>query len=84
MSIIIKPQELITFPVKFLKKCHIFVHVLTIMFNYWFDQDDILHLTRDVGRNGLEDLSPITHLNTDLEILARILTSYLHRLLLTS
>lgn len=37
------PQEMIIFPVKFLKKCHIFVHVMATRFNHWFDQDKILH-----------------------------------------
>ena len=65
-----------------------FVPILTDMFNYWFAQGVILgNVTKGVITllkkgdkhvwEGLDDYRPITLLNTELKILARVLANRL-------
>ena len=66
-----------------------FVPILTDMFNHWFAQGAIpgsvtkgvITLLKKGGRHvweGLDDYRPITLLNTELKILARVLANRLH------
>ena len=72
----------------YLRMSHMFVHILTDMFNHWFDQGAIpgsvtkggITLLKKGGRHvweGLDDYRPITLLNTELKILARVLANRL-------
>ena len=65
-----------------------FVPILTGMFNHWFAQETIpgsvtksvITLLKKGGRHvweGLEDYRPITLLNTELKILARVIPNRL-------
>ena len=67
---------------------HMFVPILTDMFNHWFAQGDIPgSITKGVitllkkecryDRRELDDYRPITLLNTELNILARVLANRL-------
>ena len=69
----------------YLRMSHMFVPILTDMFNHWFAQGAIpgsvtkgvITLLKKGGRHvweGLDDYRPITLLNTELKILARIQT----------
>ena len=66
----------------YLRMSHMFVPILTDMFNHWFTQGAIpgsvtkgvITLLKKGGRHvweGLDDYRPITLLNTELKILAR-------------
>ena len=68
----------------YLRMSHMFVPILTDMFNHWFAQGAIpgsvtkgvITLLKKGGRHvwkGLDDYRPITLLNTELKILARVL-----------
>ena len=70
----------------YLRMSHMFVPILTDMFNHWFAQEAIpgsvtkgvITLLKKGGRHiweGLDDYRPITLLNTELKILARIVYS---------
>ena len=72
----------------YLRMSHMFVPILTDMFNHWFAQGAIpgrvtkgmITLLKKGGRHvweGLDDYRPITLLNTELKILARVLASRL-------
>ena len=72
----------------YLRIAHIFVPILTDMFNHWFAQGAIpgsvtkgvITLLKKGGRHvweGLDDYRPITLLNTELKILARVLANRL-------
>ena len=72
----------------YLKMSHIFVPILTDMFNHWFAQGAIpgsvtkgmITLLKKGGRHvleGLDDYRPITLLNTELKILTRVLANRL-------
>ena len=72
----------------YLRMSHIFVPILTDMFNHWFAQGAIpgsvtkgvITLLKKGGRHvweGLDDYRPITLLNTELKILARVLANRL-------
>ena len=72
----------------YLRMSHIFVPLLTDMFNHWFAQGAIpvsvtkgvITLLKKGGRHvwkGLDDYRPITLLNTELKILARVLANRL-------
>ena len=72
----------------YLRMSHMFVPILTDMFNHWFAQGAIpgsvtkgmITLLKKGGRNvweGLDDYRPITLLNTKLKILARVLANRL-------
>ena len=72
----------------YLRLPHIFVPILTDMFNHWFAQGAIpgsvtkgvITLLKKSGRHvweGLDDYRPITLLNTELKILARVLANRL-------
>ena len=72
----------------YLKLPHMFVPILTDMFNHWFAQGDIpgsvtkgvITLLKKGSRHvweGLDDYRPITLLNTELKILARVLANRL-------
>ena len=72
----------------YLRMSHMFVPILTDMFNHWFAQGAIpgsvnkgvITLLKKGGRHvweGLDDYRPITLLNTELKILARVLTNHL-------
>ena len=73
----------------YLRLPHMFVPILTDMFNHWFAQGAIpgsltkgmITLLKKGGRHvweGLDDYRPITLLNTELKILARVLANRLH------
>ena len=70
----------------YLRMSHMFVPILTDMFNHWFAQGAIpgsvakgvITLLKKGGRHvweGLDDYRPITLLNTELKILARVLAN---------
>ena len=72
----------------YLRMSHMFVPILTDMFNHWFAQGAIpgsvtkgvITLLKKGGRHvweGLDDYRPITLLNTKLKILARVLANRL-------
>ena len=72
----------------YLRMSHMFVPILTDMFNHWFAQGAIpgsvtkgvITLLKKGGRHvweGLDDYWPITLLNTELKILARVLANRL-------
>ena len=72
----------------YLRMSHMFVPILTGMFNHWFAQGAIpgsvtkgvITLLKKGGRHvweGLDDYRPITLLNTELKILARVLANRL-------
>ena len=72
----------------YLRMSHMFVPILTDMFNHWFAQGAIpgsvtkgvITLLKKGGRHvweGLDDYKPITLLNTELKILARVLANRL-------
>ena len=72
----------------YLRMSHMFVPILTDMFNHWFAQGAIpgsvtkgvIILLKKGGRHvweGLDDYRPITLLNTELKILARVLANRL-------
>ena len=72
----------------YLRMSHMFVPILTDMFNHWFTQGAIpgsvtkgvITLLKKGGRHvweGLDDYRPITLLNTELKILARVLANRL-------
>ena len=73
----------------YLRLPHMFVPILTDMFNHWFAQGAIpgsvtkgvIRLLKKGGSHvweGLDDYRPITLLNTKLKILARVLANRLH------
>ena len=72
----------------YLRMSHMFVPILTDMFNHWFAQGAIpgsvtkgvITLLKKGSRNvweGLDDYRPITLINTELKILARVLANLL-------
>ena len=72
----------------YLRMSHMFVPILTDMFNHWFAQGAIpgsvtkgvITLLKKGGRivgEGLDDYRPITLLNTELKILAQVLANHL-------
>ena len=72
----------------YLRMSHMFVPILTDMFDHWFAQGAIpgsvikgvITLLKKGGRHvweGLDDYRPITLLNTELKILARVLANRL-------
>ena len=72
----------------YLRMSHMFVPILTDMFNHWFAQGTIpgsitkavITLLKKEGRyvrGELDDYSPITLLNTELNILAQVLANRL-------
>ena len=72
----------------YLRTSHMFVPILTDMFNHWFAQGAIsgsvtkgvITLLKKGGRHvgkGLDNYRPITLLNTELKILARVLANRL-------
>ena len=72
----------------YLRMSHMFVPILTDKFNHWFAQGAIpgsvtkgvITLLKKGGRHvweGLDDYRPITLLNTELKILARVLANRL-------
>ena len=72
----------------YLRMSHMFVPILTDVFNHWFAQGAIpgsvtkgvITLLKKGGRHvweGLDDYRPITLLNTELKILARVLANRL-------
>ena len=72
----------------YLRMSHMFVPILTDMFNHWFAQGAIpgsvakgvITLLKKGGRHvweGLDDYRPITLLNTELKILAQVLANRL-------
>jgi len=72
----------------YLRMSHIFVPILTDVFNNWFTlgripkriTKGVITLLKKGGRNvweGLDDYRPITLLNTELKILARVLANRL-------
>ena len=72
----------------YLRLPHMFVPILTDMFNHWFAQEAIpgsvtkgvITLLKKGGRHiweGLDDYRPITLLNIELKILARVLENRL-------
>ena len=84
-----KSPELDGLPYKvYLRMSHMFVPILMDMFNHWFAQGAIpgsvtkggITLLKKDGRHvweGLDDYRPITLLNTELKILARVLANRL-------
>ena len=76
----------------YLRMSHMFVPILTDMFNHWFTQGAIpgsvtkgvITLLKKGGKHvgeGLDDYRPITLLNTELKILARVLANRLQRVI---
>ena len=76
----------------YLRMSHMFVPILTDVFNHWFAQGAIpgcvtkgvITLLKKGGRHvweGLDDYRPITLLNTELKILARVLANRLQRVI---
>ena len=76
----------------YLRMSHMFVPILTDMFNHWFAQGAIpgcvtkgvITLLKKGGQHvgeGLDDYRPITLLNTELKILARVLANRLQRVI---
>ena len=76
----------------YLGMSHMFVPILTDVFNHWFAQGAIpgsvtkgvITLLKKGGRHvweGLDDYRPITLLNTELKILARVLANRLQRVI---
>ena len=76
----------------YLRMSHMFVPILTDMFNHWFAQGAIpgsvtkgvITLLKKGGRyvwEGLDDYRLITLLNTELKILARVLANRLQRVI---
>ena len=72
----------------YLRISHMFVPILTDMFNHWFaqgaipgsDTKGVITLLKKGGKHiweGLDDHRPITLLNTELKILARVLANRL-------
>ena len=72
----------------YLRMSHMFVPILTDMFNHWFAlgaipgsvTKGVITLLKKGGRHvweGLDDYRPITLLNTELKILARVLANRL-------
>ena len=69
----------------YLRMSHMFVPILTDMFNHWFAipgsvTKGVITLLKKGGRHvweGLDDYRPITLLNTELKILARVLVNRL-------
>ena len=72
----------------YLRMSHVFVPILTDMFNHWFAQraipgsvtKGVITLLKKGGRHvwdGLDDYRPITLLNTELKILVRVLANHL-------
>ena len=72
----------------YLRQPHMFVPILTDMFNHWFAQgaipssvtNHVITLPKKGGRHvweGLDDYRPITLLNTELKILARVEENHL-------
>ena len=72
----------------YLRLSHMFVPILTDMFNHWFVQGAIpgsitkgvITLLKKKGKHvweGLDDYRPITLLNTELKILTRVLANRL-------
>ena len=72
----------------YLRMSRMFIPILTDMFNHWFAQGAIpgsvtkgvITLLKNGGRHvweGIDDYRPITLVNTDLKILARILANRL-------
>ena len=72
----------------YLRLSHMFVPILTNMFNHWFAQgaipgsvtNGVITLLKKGGKHvweGLDDYRPITLLNTELKILARVLANRL-------
>ena len=84
-----KPPGLDGLPYEvYLRMSHMFVPILTDMFNHWLAQGAIsgsitkgvITLLKKGGRHvweGLDDYRPITLLNTELKILARVLANRL-------
>ena len=82
-----KSPELVCLPYEvYLRLPRMFVPILTDMFNHWFAQGAIpgsvtkavITLVKKGGRyvwEGLDDYRPITLLNTELKILARVLSA---------
>ena len=76
----------------YLRMSHMFVPILTDVFNHWFAQGAIpdcvtkgvITLLKQGGRHvgeGLNDYRPITLLNTELKILAWVLANRLQRVI---
>ena len=76
----------------YLRMSHMFVPILTDIFNHWFAQGAIpgsvtkgvITLLKKGGRHvweGLDDYRPITLLNTELKILARVLANRLQHVI---
>ena len=76
----------------YLRMSHMFVPILTDMFNHWLAQGAIpgsitkgvIILLKKGGRHvweGLDDYRPITLLNTELKILARVLANRLQHVI---
>ena len=77
----------------YLRMSHTFVPILMDVFNHWFAQGvipgcvtkGVITLLKKggqhVGEGGLDDYRPITLLNTELKILARVLANRLQRVI---
>ena len=76
----------------YLRMSHMFVPILTDVFNHWFAQGvipgcvtkGVITLLKKGGQHvgeGLDDYRPITLLNTELKILARVLANRLQRVI---